>query len=56
MLKAFHAAHSKGAGNLLLFGDAVQPNDDFPPLPKAAVEMESIQKHFPSSQGAGLLA
>ena len=50
MLKAFHAAHSKGAGNLLLFGDAVQPNDDFPPLPKAAVEMESIQKHFPSSQ------
>lgn len=49
MLKAFHAAHSKGAGNLLLFGDAVQPNDDFPPLPKAAVEMESIEKHFPPS-------
>jgi CHAT domain-containing protein len=49
MLKAFHAAHSKGAGNLLLFGDAIQPNDDFPPLPKAAVEMESIKKHFPPS-------
>jgi CHAT domain-containing protein/Tfp pilus assembly protein PilF len=47
MLKAFHAAHSKGAGNLLLFGDAIQPNDDFPPLPKAAVEMQSIKKHFP---------
>ena len=47
MLKAFHAEHSKGAGNLLLFGDAIQPNDDFPPLPKAAVEMESIKKHFP---------
>jgi CHAT domain-containing protein/Tfp pilus assembly protein PilF len=49
MLKAFHAAHSKGAGNLLLFGDAIQPNDDFPPLPKAAVEMQSIKKHFPST-------
>jgi|CZKD01.1.fsa_nt_gi CHAT domain-containing protein len=46
MLQAFHAGHSKGAGNLLLFGDAIAPNDDFPPLPKAAVEMERIEKHF----------
>jgi CHAT domain-containing protein len=50
MLQAFHAAHSKGAGNLLLFGDAIAPNDDFPPLPKAEVEMESIEKHFPPGQ------
>jgi len=50
MLQAFHAAHSKGAGNLLLFGDAISPNEDFPPLPKAAIEMESIKKHFPSDQ------
>src|SRR3984885_13693951 len=50
MLKAFHAAHRKGTGNLLLFGDAIAPNDDFPPLPKAAIEMESIKKHFPPSQ------
>ena len=50
MLQAFHAAHSKGAGNLLLFGDAIAPNEDFPQLPKAAIEMESIKKHFPPGQ------
>jgi len=50
MLQAFHAAHSKGAGNLLLFGDAIAPNEDFPQLPKASVEMESIEKHFPADQ------
>ena len=50
MLKAFHAAHRKRTGNLLLFGDAIAPNDDFPPLPKAGIEMESIKKHFPPSQ------
>jgi CHAT domain-containing protein/Tfp pilus assembly protein PilF len=46
MLQAFHAAHSKGAGNMLLFGDAIAPNEDFPQLPKAAIEMDSIEKHF----------
>jgi len=49
MLQAFHAAR-KGAGNLLLFGDAIAPNEDFPQLPKASVEMESIKKHFPPGQ------
>jgi len=50
MLQAFHAAHGKGAGNLLLFGDAIAPNEDFPQLPKASIEMESIKKHFPTGQ------
>jgi len=50
MLQAFHAAHAKGAGNLLLFGDAIAPNEDFPQLPKASIEMESIKKHFPPGQ------
>jgi CHAT domain-containing protein len=50
MLQAFHAAHSKGAGNLLLFGDAIAPNEDFPRLPEAAIEMENIGKHFSSGQ------
>ena len=50
ILQAFHAAHNKGAGNLLLFGDAIAPNGDFPRLPKASVEMESIRKHFPPGQ------
>jgi CHAT domain-containing protein len=47
ILQASHAPNRKGAGNLLLFGDAIAPNEDFPQLPKAAIEMESIQKHFP---------
>jgi len=50
MLQAFHAVYSKGAGNLLLFGDAIAPNEDFPQLPEASIEMESIEKHFPVSQ------
>ena len=36
--------------NILLFGDAVTANVDYPSLPKAALEMESIQKHFPTAQ------
>ena len=50
ILQAFHAAHTSGAGNLLLFGDAIAPNHDFPQLPKAAIEMESIKKHFRSGE------
>jgi len=50
ILQASNAANRKGAGNLLLFGDAIAPNDNFPPLPKAAIEMESIQKHFPPGE------
>jgi CHAT domain-containing protein len=50
VLQAFHSTNSKGAGNLLLFGDAISPNDDFPQLPKASVEMESIEKHFSRGQ------
>ncbi|HYK90548.1 MAG TPA: CHAT domain-containing protein, partial [Acidobacteriota bacterium] len=36
--------------HLLLVGDAVTANADYPPLPKAALEMESIQKHFVAGQ------
>lgn len=50
MLQAFHDTHQKGGGRLLLFGDAISPNEDFPALPKAAAEMENIKKHFPASQ------
>jgi CHAT domain-containing protein len=45
------AASRKGqlrTDNVLLFGDAVSPNVDYPELRKAADEMESIEKHFPS--------
>ena len=50
LLSASHTATRKYASNLLLFGDAVAPNKDYPELSKAAVEMESIQKHFPAAQ------
>jgi CHAT domain-containing protein len=40
---------SEQSGNkLLLFGDAVSPNPDYPDLPNAASEMKQIEKHFPT--------
>jgi CHAT domain-containing protein len=47
ILQASNAAHRKGAGNLLLFGNAIAPNEDFPQLPEADIEMENIKHHFP---------
>jgi CHAT domain-containing protein/Tfp pilus assembly protein PilF len=35
-----------GPGKLLLIGDAVSPNADYAELPKAAAEIENIEKHF----------
>ena len=43
-------AASKSTGSLLLLGNAVAPNPDYPELRKAAAEMESIEKHFPPAQ------
>jgi CHAT domain-containing protein len=50
LLSASHTATRKYTSNLLLFGDAVAPSKDYPELSKGAVEMESIQKHFPAAQ------
>jgi CHAT domain-containing protein len=36
----------KHTNSLLLLGDAVAPNADYPELRKASAEMESIEKHF----------
>jgi CHAT domain-containing protein/Tfp pilus assembly protein PilF len=33
---------------LLLVGDAISPNPDYPELPKAATEMKQIEQHFPA--------
>ena len=41
---------TKPNGNLLLFGNAVAPNADYPELRKAAAEIETIEKHFPPAQ------
>jgi len=45
LLTASRAA-DKRKPNLLLLGNAIAPNPDYPELRKAASEMESIEKHF----------
>jgi CHAT domain-containing protein len=37
------------ASKLLLIGDAVAPNAEYGELPKAEVEIENIEKHFPAA-------
>lgn len=49
-LLAASAAPTKHAQGLLLIGNAVAPNSDYPELRKAADEMNSIEKHFPGAQ------
>jgi len=46
LLAASRSATNTRAAKLLLFGDVVAPNNDYAQLPKAAVEMESVEKHF----------
>jgi CHAT domain-containing protein/tetratricopeptide (TPR) repeat protein len=36
--------------NLLLIGNSVAPNSEYPELPKAAAQMESVARHFPAAQ------
>ena len=48
VLAASHAAE-RGTGRLLLLGNAVASNTDYPELRKAGAEMESIEKHFPTA-------
>ncbi len=49
MLAASGGAN-RHASSLLLLGDAVAPNTDYPELRKAAAEMEIVEKHFPAAQ------
>lgn len=43
-------AHHAASKTLLLLGDALPPNSDYPGLPKAAAEIDIVRKHFPSAQ------
>jgi len=40
--------------SMFLVGDTVSPNADFPVLPQAAAEMQSIEKYFPETRRAVL--
>ena len=42
------ATATKGQGKLLMIGNPLTNNRDYGALPNAAVEMEKIEKHFPS--------
>jgi CHAT domain-containing protein len=54
-LRLLAASHSsphdslKGVKKLLLIGDAIAPNAEYGELPKAGVEIENIEKHFPAA-------
>jgi tetratricopeptide (TPR) repeat protein len=50
VLAASYATAKKRARRLLLVGDSVAPSKEYPELPKAAVQMKSIAKHFPAAE------
>lgn len=43
-------AKPSARGKLLLIGDPVSPDSDFPALPHAATEIGDIEKHFPQAE------
>jgi len=47
---AASAATNKPKGSLLILGNAVAPNPDYPELRKAAAEMQIVEQHFPPAQ------
>ena len=51
-LRLLAASHPKqsSANSLLILGNAVAPNNDYPELRKAPEEIESIEKHFPPTR------
>jgi len=48
-LLAGSTAETAGRGRLLLIGNSVAPNKEYPELPKAPAEMESVASHFQAS-------
>jgi CHAT domain-containing protein/tetratricopeptide (TPR) repeat protein len=55
LLASAAAAQSAPRGkSIFLVGDTVSPNADFPTLPQAAAEMQSIEKYFPEPRRAVL--
>lgn len=51
MLNAsFHRKKEVAHHNLLLIGNSIAPNDQYPVLPNAQAQMESVARHFPDAQ------
>ena len=49
VLAAAHFREKKRARRLLLIGDSIAPSKEYPELPKAALQMESVAKYFPGT-------
>jgi CHAT domain-containing protein/Tfp pilus assembly protein PilF len=49
VLAASYSSEKKRARRLLLVGDSVAPSKEYPELPKAAAQMESVARHFPAA-------
>jgi CHAT domain-containing protein/tetratricopeptide (TPR) repeat protein len=51
MLNAFfHRKTQTAHRNLLLIGNSIAPNDQYPALPNAQDQMENVARHFPDAQ------
>jgi len=50
LLAAGAKRHASAAKKLLLVGDPVSPDAEFPKLPQAAVEMAGIENYFPAAE------
>jgi CHAT domain-containing protein len=50
LLAAGAGRHAPPANTLLLVGDPVSPDAEFPQLPQAAAEMSGIEKYFPAPE------
>jgi CHAT domain-containing protein len=54
LLKASEAGHKPGNGRLLLIGNPLASNAEFPPLAQAKLEMQAVRKHFAPAQCTAL--
>ena len=50
LLSSFSSTTRNNRRNLLLVGNSIAPNDRYPELPKAAMEMDTVAGHFPPDQ------
>ena len=50
LLAASYTPHKAQARRLLLVGDSVAPSKEYPELPRAAAQMESVARHFTARQ------
>jgi CHAT domain-containing protein/Tfp pilus assembly protein PilF len=50
LLAAGASRHASSTKKLLLVGDPVSPNAEFPKLPQAAAEMTGIENYFPAAE------